>query len=193
MKDLAKLIYALALVCLCAGAAAAQAGPRTTETPKATYPVPPPAEQSEPAAKVEQDAQNTKVYRCLDKGIALDPTRAAAANEAVFSSKEVDSKAWIVTKPQPAYTREARSNGTSGRVALRILLSASAKVTSVEVIKELPDGLTESAVKAACAISFEPAMKDGHEVSQRVIVEYGFMIDHRYSPGIRRLPLPPWP
>lgn len=193
MKCLAKLICALALVCLCLGAAAAQAGRRPTGTPKATYPVPPPAEESEPAAKIAKDAQSAEVYRCQDKGATLDLTRAAAATEEVFSSKDVDSKAWIVSKPPPAYPRAARDNGTGGKVVLKILLSSSAKVTSVEVIKGLPDGLTESAVKAACAIRFEPATKDGHDVAQRVIVEYGFMIDPRGGSGMRRWPLPPWP
>jgi TonB family protein len=193
MKYLAKLIYALALVCLCAGAAAAQAGRRSTETPKATYPVPPTAEQSVSTTKIEQDAQNAKVYQCLDDDATLDPTRAAAASEEIFSPKDVDTKAKILSKPQPLYTREARRNGTGGRVALRALLSASAKVTSVEVVRDLPDGLTESAVKAACGIHFQPAMKDGREVSQYVTVEYGFMIDQRFGPGMRRAPFPPRP
>ncbi|MDX6693599.1 MAG: Gram-negative bacterial TonB protein C-terminal [Blastocatellia bacterium] len=192
MKRLATLILTLSLVCLCQAMAAAQAGRHSTETPKATYPVPPP-EESESVTKIGQDTQNHKIYQCLDERIELDPTRSVAANEVVFSPKDVDTKAKILSRPQPHYTREARSNGTSGRVVMKALLSSSSKVTSVEAITELPDGLTESAVKAACALRFEPAMKDGHEVSQYVIVEYGFMIDHRSGPGMRRLPSPSRP
>ncbi|HEY0405524.1 MAG TPA: energy transducer TonB [Pyrinomonadaceae bacterium] len=189
MKRLATFILTLSLVCLCAATAAAQAGRRSTETPKASYPVPPP-EPSAPDVKIAQDAQNTKIYQCMDEGALLDPTRSSVASEEVFSSKDVDTKAKILSKPQPAYTLEARRNGTGGRVSLKVLLSSSAKVTAVEVIRELPDGLTESAVKAACSIHFQPAMKGDRKVAQYVIVEYGFMIDHRSGPGMRRFPFP---
>jgi hypothetical protein len=61
------------------------------------------------------------------------------------------------------------------------------------VVDELPDGLTENAIRAACAIRFKPAMKDERAVSQYVLVKYLFMADARIGARTRRPPFPPRP
>lgn len=187
MKYFATLLVTLFVVCLSSGTATAQAGRRNTERPTATYTVPQPDVPDASTLKIEQDAQDKSIYQCT--GAASAQT----ASEEVFSSKDVTTKAQILSKPDPTYTLEARRNGTMGTVVLRVLLSSSARVTSVKVLKELPDGLTENAVKAACRISFKPALKDNHPVSQYVLVKYGFMIDVRIGPRTRKPPFPPRP
>lgn len=85
-------------------------------------------------------------------------------------------KARITRKVEPRYTEEARRHGTSGTVIVRMVLRASGEVTDIVVLKGLPDGLNDSAVRAAQDTRFEPAIKDDRKVSQYVRVEYGFRI-----------------
>jgi TonB family protein len=64
----------------------------------------------------------------------------------------------------------------TGLVRLRAIFSSSGEVTNITVIKGLPSGLTEKAIAAARQIRFQPALKDGHVVSQWVTLEYNFNI-----------------
>jgi len=57
-----------------------------------------------------------------------------------------------------------------------MILRASGEVTDIVIIKGLPHGLNDSAVRAAQAIEFEPALKDDQKVSQYIRMEYGFNI-----------------
>jgi TonB family protein len=93
-----------------------------------------------------------------------------------FNQKDVTQRAVISFKPEPGFTEEARKNNVTGIVRLRAVLSASGEVTNVSVIKGLPSGLTEKAISAARQIKFRPAQKDGHTVSQYIVLEYNFNI-----------------
>jgi len=92
----------------------------------------------------------------------------------VFSPRDVDRKARILTRPEPQYTQLAKENQVTGTVTLRAILAASGKVTNIRAISGLPYGLTEQAIAAARKIEFEPAMKDGRPVSQYIQIEYNF-------------------
>jgi|SRR5918912_3254543 TonB family protein len=94
----------------------------------------------------------------------------------VMTPKEVTYKAFIVLKPEPGYTEEARKKQISGTVTLRAVLSSSGAVTSIRPVSTLPYGLTEKAIAAARNIRFIPAVKDGRYVSQYVTIEYNFNI-----------------
>jgi TonB family protein len=92
----------------------------------------------------------------------------------VFSPKEVDQKARILSRPEPTYTEEARQNQVAGTIVLRMVFSASGQVTNITAVSALPYGLTERALVAARQIKFAPAIKDGRAVSQYMQVEYNF-------------------
>jgi len=96
--------------------------------------------------------------------------------EQVLSSKMVDTRAVFRTKPKPGYTLEARRNRKQGFVILKVALSATGTISRVRVLRGLPFGLTESAIKAACKLRFSPAIKDGQSVSQWVTAEYVFRL-----------------
>lgn len=96
------------------------------------------------------------------------------ADTRVFSVKEVDQKARVLEKPVPLYTEEARKNLVSGTVVLKAVLSSSGQVTNIQVIRSLPNGLTERAIEAAKKLKFVPAVKDGHPVSQHIELQYNF-------------------
>ncbi|MDQ3755225.1 MAG: energy transducer TonB, partial [Acidobacteriota bacterium] len=90
--------------------------------------------------------------------------------------QDVSRKAQIITRPEPQYTEDARKNSVTGEVMLRAVLSADGRVTNIQPMKRLPDGLTEKAIAAARLINFTPAEKDGRAVSQYVTLVYNFNI-----------------
>jgi len=96
--------------------------------------------------------------------------------EQIYKSKETDEHFQILKRPNPSYTREGRRHLTKGIVVLRLILAADETVKHIEVIKGLPDGLTDKAIAVAAQIKFKPAKKDGKPVSVWVEVEYHFDI-----------------
>lgn len=94
--------------------------------------------------------------------------------EHIYKPKETDERFQILKKPEPSYTREGRRHLTKGTVILRLILAADETIKHIEVVKGLPDGLTDRAIAVAEQIKFKPAKKDGKPVSVWVEVEYHF-------------------
>ena len=171
------MIRALILIILVSAPAFAQSGRRTV--PVATpAPTPTPEAQSSPTPSLlpgsQVTAEKNEDYRCTDDGTLahlLDHDQVAG-----YSPKEVDVKAEVTSRPEPDYTREARRVGVQGVVVLKVLLTGDGKIDRVRVVRRLPYGLTENAIRAACEIKFKPAMKGGQPVSQWVAIEYGFRL-----------------
>jgi TonB family protein len=92
----------------------------------------------------------------------------------IFSGREVNSKARVLSKPEPQYTEEARKNQITGTVVLRAVFTSGGQVTNIRSVSGLPYGLTERAIAAARQIRFTPAMKDGRPVSMYIQLEYNF-------------------
>lgn len=92
----------------------------------------------------------------------------------IYAPKETDTKARVVSKPEPSYTESARNHQTTGTVVLRCILGANGRVFGIRVVTSLPNGLTERAIQAARQIRFIPATKDGKPVSMYVQLEYNF-------------------
>jgi TonB family protein len=88
------------------------------------------------------------------------------SSEKIYEPNEVDQKARITKKPQPRYTESARNRGVSGNVILRVVLRSSGEIGDIIVVKGLRDGLNEECIRVARQMRFEPAVKDGHPVSQ---------------------------
>ncbi|MFN2516519.1 MAG: energy transducer TonB, partial [Pyrinomonadaceae bacterium] len=90
----------------------------------------------------------------------------------VFSGKDVNSKARVLSKPEPQYTEEARKNQVTGTVVLRAVFTSGGQVSNIRAVSGLPYGLTERAIAAARQIKFSPATKDGRAVSMYIQLEY---------------------
>ena len=85
------------------------------------------------------------------------------------------SKAVILEQPAPDYTEEARKNNVQGEVELLVGLSPRGKANFFGIIKALPDGLTEQAIKVVRQIKFIPATGEKGKpvpVLTRVIYEF---------------------
>jgi protein TonB len=151
--------------------------PKTIPQPTAVVedtkpaPVPTPAETSPPVT-----AEKKEFYRCTEDGSLARVIDDDGTIENVLSSKAVDVRAEIVERPRPSYTREANKAGVQGFVTLKVELTATGKIGRIGVVKRLPYGLTENAIRVACKIKFKPAMKDGQQVSQWLNVEYAFRL-----------------
>jgi len=92
----------------------------------------------------------------------------------VYSGKDVTTKARVLEKPEPQYTREARLEHITGTVVLSAILSEDGKVRAIVPVKSLPDGLTENCIRVAKQMKFVPAFKDGRPVSMSLQLEYNF-------------------
>ena len=154
-----------------------QSGRRAKET---RVPGPPPDQQANVSqSKPQQDevppvtAEKNQDYRCMDDGSLARILETDAAEQTV---KKVDAQAMITSRPAPSYTKEARRNSIQGFVILKLLLTANSKMSRVKVLKGLPAGLTENAIRAACKIKFKPAIKDGQPVARWVTAEYLFRL-----------------
>ena len=95
-------------------------------------------------------------------------------NERLVPSNELTTKARVISKPEPTYTKEAREHGKTGTVILRAIFSYDGTVKNIVVVKGLRYGLNERAIDAARQIKFIPAVKDGKPVSMWMQLEYNF-------------------
>lgn len=82
----------------------------------------------------------------------------------------------IISKPQPAYTDEARAMKLEGEVILEVLFSASGSAHVGRVIRGLGHGLDEAAVRAAERIRFKPAKRDGLPVDSTAMIHVVFQL-----------------
>jgi protein TonB len=77
----------------------------------------------------------------------------------------VDERPILLNRPHPLFTEEARKNKIQGVVRVRILVDTNGAVKEVVVMRGLPDGLNEQAIRAAYQMRFKPAIKNGQPVS----------------------------
>ena len=169
------MIVAVILILIFGISAFAQSGRRNK-----TAPAPTPAAQPSPSptpslpAKSQVTAEKNKDYSCTN-----DSTLALLVEESkvvTYPDKEVDTKAEITARPDAVYTREARQMGVQGVVTLKLLLLPNGKIDRIKVVRALPFGLTENALRAACEVKFKPAVKAGNPVAQWVTIQYGFQL-----------------
>ena len=155
-----------------------QSGRRVKEVKLPTPAVEEPAKEVPKPVKPEDapavTAERNQDYRCTDDGTLARILE--TETEQILSAKEVDTLAVTSAKPKPSYTKEARRNGAQGYVILKVAVSSSGEITRVRVVRRLPFGLTENAIRAACKLEFKPATKGGEAVSQWVNLEYVFRL-----------------
>jgi TonB family protein len=82
----------------------------------------------------------------------------------------------VVARPLAMYTDQARKANVQGTVVLRIEFLANGCIGNIEVIKGLPEGLTENAVAAAKKVVFLPTRVRGKKVNTTLTLQYGFSI-----------------
>jgi tetratricopeptide (TPR) repeat protein len=126
--------------------------------------------QLDPNAKEKQTW--TEQLESLRFHIAIP--REGDAPDRVYSGTELTKKARVLDMPPPELTEAARNNQVKGSVVLRCILASDGSARHIIVVKGLPHGLTERAIKAASLIKFVPATIDGRPVSMFIQLEYNF-------------------
>jgi TonB family protein len=106
---------------------------------------------------------------CCGPGGGSDPSEGGT-----FRGSQVEQRARVLFKPEPAYTEEARRNQTQGTVMLSVIFASNGDVVQIRAVRTLPFGLTERAIAAARQIKFVPAVKGGRPVSVFMQLEYNF-------------------
>jgi TonB family protein len=99
---------------------------------------------------------------------------AAPYRDEILTAADVTTRPRILYQEKAQYTPEAREANVNGVVMLNAIFGADGTVSAIRVIRGLPLGLDEEAVKAAQKIRFQPATKDGQPVSVRMSIEYSF-------------------
>lgn len=75
---------------------------------------------------------------------------------------------------EPVYPEAAGTANLSGSVTLRVQINRRGEVGEIEVIKGLPMGLTEEAVKAVRQWRYEPATQNGTPIATELDVTVNF-------------------
>jgi len=78
--------------------------------------------------------------------------------------------------PNPSYTDPARVARINGTVLLRLTVSEEGRMTEARVVRGLPFGLNESAMKVVRDWQFKPAKRDGQSVTCMVMTEVTFRL-----------------
>ena len=82
----------------------------------------------------------------------------------------------ILYKPRPEYTQEGRKRQIEGEVLLEALFSAKGELQVLRVIRGLGYGLDETALAAARAIRFRPALHRGLPIDSVATVRITFQL-----------------
>lgn len=82
-----------------------------------------------------------------------------------------------IQKPGPSYTAQAKEAGVEGVVIVQAVVETDGTVSAVKVLKELSDGLTESAVETILQWVFEPALLNGRPVAVYHVLTVNFRLD----------------
>jgi protein TonB len=103
-----------------------------------------------------------------------DDYNGPAGRRPVDVASNVDMLPRALNAPRPNYTEEARTNKAQGIVRARILIGSDGTVKQVRIIRGLPYGLDEEAIRAAMQMRFRPALKDGRAVAYWMALDVEF-------------------
>ncbi|CAN5148551.1 hypothetical protein BH20ACI1_BH20ACI1_31180 [soil metagenome] len=102
--------------------------------------------------------------------------------------KSFEKELKIISKGKASCTPEVRKNRVSENVVLAVEFNRNGKIGQIFAYKELTDGLTENAVKAARNIKFEPVVKNGKTAIAKLSVRLGLHLIFRAKGSLQFAP-----
>jgi len=127
-------------------------GERASPPPPEPFPEPPPVEVPRPQERAEPSAG---VYAAVPEG-GRSPQ--------------------VINRVVPDYPRSARSMGADGAVVIRGIVRKDGRIDDVEIIKDQPYGLGESARRAVRRWQFRPASLNGETIEVYWTVTVNFKL-----------------
>jgi hypothetical protein len=85
-----------------------------------------------------------------------------------------ENRAKIRNRTAPNMNQQALNAGVNGTVVIEAVLCRNGQITDLEVLQDLPEGLTQEAIRSVLAIEFTPAEINLHSVSQKTRFEFSF-------------------
>ena len=82
----------------------------------------------------------------------------------------------VVHRVEPRYTEAARVGKIEGVVILDLIIDTDGRVESIQVLRDLPLGLTRSAVEAVKQWRFEASTYRGHPVAVQYVLTVRFSL-----------------
>jgi TonB family protein len=82
----------------------------------------------------------------------------------------------LLTKKEPEYTQEARSDHVQGKVVLRVVVGEDGKGSIVQIVNSLRPDLDQKAMDAVSQWTFTPGTKDGKPVKTIATIEVNFRL-----------------
>jgi TonB family protein len=110
----------------------------------------------------------------LPRWAVLLSCTAAAAQSPVFHLGPDIAAPFVIAKPNPAYTEEARLAKLEGSVLVSLVVDPSGQPRDIQVVRPLGLGLDEKAVENAREWRFKPGTKKGSPVAVLVNMEVFF-------------------
>jgi hypothetical protein len=94
----------------------------------------------------------------------------------VYSGNQIpgESRAKLRSRTAPTMTKQSLTDGVHGTVVIEAVLCRNGQITDLRVLQDLPDGLTEEAIRSVLGIEFTPAVVGLHSVSQKMRFEFSF-------------------
>lgn len=99
-------------------------------------------------------------------------TSLSSADDTIYT--QVDEKPVPLKTPPPRYPEQLRQDGTSGIVAVSIVIDEEGNVIKATVAKSTHPEFDKPAVDAVERWKFKPAKKDGNAVKVKVTVPLRF-------------------
>ena len=86
----------------------------------------------------------------------------------------------VVDRKYAKFTTEAKREGTQGQILIRAIIDANGHIADTEVLRGLPNGLTEEALRALRRSKFAPATRNGEPVA----AIYHQSVDMKLTPAL---------
>jgi TonB family protein len=110
------------------------------------------------------------------------------ADPAVMRQNQVDQKAKLLSKFEPASNEFAQTYGVAGMSLYHVVIAADGKPGEIAVARPIGFGLDENAVAAIRSAQFEPATKDGKPVPVMLDLVVQFRIYSKRTAVTRTTP-----
>jgi len=91
------------------------------------------------------------------------------------------SRPMVVNRVEPQYTDAARAARIGGTVVLQTVVKAEGTAKVVKIVRPLPYGLTENAIRAIEQWTFTPAKENGRAIPVSILAEVDFKLEGRFS------------